>query len=454
MVLVMLRMHQPVTIIGGGLAGCEAALQLSAHGIAVELWEQRLGPAPADGAWTPAHTGSDLAELVCSNSLKSTDPIRAQGLLKEELRQLGCRLLPIADSAALPGGAALAVDRERFAQAVTEAVRSQPSITLIAQPFSGLQARLARADAGPAIIASGPLTSGALWAELSALVGSGGSYFFDATSPVLDAASIDRGTVFAQSRYGKGAGDDYLNCPCDQDEYLALREALLTADVYPLSAGDDYKLFEGCLPIEELALRGENTMRFGPLKPKGLDDPRTGRWPHAVVQLRWENTLHSALSLVGFQTRLRQGEQERVFRMIPGLHAAKFLRYGRMHRNSYLDAPRVLLPTLQLTGHPQVFIAGQLTGLEGYMSAIATGLWAANNVARTLRGVAPQTPPEGSCLGAMLRFMTHPGHRDYTPMAFQFGMHTWLPERIPKGEKRALLRQRAEEAWPVMREWL
>ncbi len=445
---------ETITIIGGGLAGSEAALQLSARGIAVELWEQRLAPAPEGGAWTPAHTGGDLAELVCSNSLKCADPIRAQGLLKEELRYLDCRLLPIADSCALPGGAALVVDRERFAQAVTAAVKAQPNITLIPQPFCGLAQRLAQPDAGPLILATGPLTSGALWDELSALVGNGGSYFFDATSPVLDAASVDRSVVFAQSRYDKGGGDDYLNCPFDKDEYLAFREALTGADVYPLHGGDDYKLFEGCLPIEELGARGENTMRFGPLKPKGLTDPRTGRWPYAAVQLRWENTLQSAVSLVGFQTRLRFGEQERVFRLIPGLGQARFLRYGRMHRNSYLDAPRVLAPTLQLLQHPRLFIAGQLTGLEGYMSAIATGLWAAVNVARELRGDVPQVPPEGSCLGAMLRYMTNLEHKDYAPTAFQYGMHTWLEERMRKGEKQALLQQRAREAWPVMRQWL
>lgn len=454
MVLVMSTMEQVVTIIGGGLAGSEAALQLAARDIRVELWEQRLAQAPEGAPWTPAHTGDQLAELVCSNSLKGTDPSRAQGLLKEELRQLDCRLLPIADSCALPGGAALVVDRERFAQSVTAAVKAQANITLIPRSFSGLAERLGRPDAGPIILATGPLTSGALWSELSALVGSGGSYFFDATSPVLDAASIDRDVVFAQSRYDKGGGDDYLNCPVDKDEYLAFREALTGADVYPLHGGDDYRLFEGCLPIEELAARGEHTMRFGPLKPKGLTDPRTGRWPYAAVQLRWENTLHSAVSLVGFQTRLRFGEQERVFRLIPGLGQARFLRYGRMHRNSYLDAPRVLAPTLQLLQHPRLFIAGQLTGLEGYMSAIATGLWAAVNAARELRGEAPQVPLEGSCLGAMLRYMTNAEHKDYAPTAFQFGMHTWLPEQLRKGAKLELIRRRAEAAWPVLRDWL
>jgi methylenetetrahydrofolate--tRNA-(uracil-5-)-methyltransferase len=444
-------LYKTITVIGGGLAGCEAALQLCARGIAVELWEQRLAPPVADSPWTPAHTSDQLAELVCSNSLKSIDPVRAQGLLKEELRLLGCHLLPLADQCALPGGAALCVDRERFAQAVTAEIKSQPGITLIAQPFSGLAERLAHSDTGPIIVASGPLTSDALWAELSALVGSGGGYFFDATSPVIDATTVDREIVFAQSRYDKGDGDDYLNCPFVKEEYQAFQQALLSADVYPLHGGEDYRLFEGCLPIEELAARGEDTMRFGPLKPKGLTDPRTGRWPYAAVQLRWEDALESAVSLVGFQTRLRFSEQERVLRMIPGLSRAKFLRYGRMHRNSYLDAPRVMLPTLQLQRQPSALIAGQLTGLEGYMAAIATGLWAGLNAARIVRGLEPAVPPEGGCLGAMLRYMTNPGHVDYAPTAFQFGMHTWLPGRLRKDEKQALIHSRATEAWAQMR---
>jgi methylenetetrahydrofolate--tRNA-(uracil-5-)-methyltransferase len=433
-----------VAVIGGGLAGSEAALQLAARGVDVELWEQRLAPPAGGQPWTPAHSTSLLAELVCSNSLKSMDPARAPGLLKEELRLLGSHLLAVASRHALLGGAALVVDREHFAAAVTDRVQSEPRITLIPERFSGLAGWPAER---PLVIATGPLTSGALWQELSALVDSGGSHFFDATSPVIDASTVDMAAVFSQSRYDKGGGGDYLNCSFDPEQYAAFREALLAAEVYPLHGGEDYRLFEGCLPIEELAARGVDTMRFGPLKPKGLRDPRSGRMPYAAAQLRWEDALQSAVSLVGFQTRLRFGEQERVFRLIPGLAEARFLRFGRMHRNSYLDAPRVLLPTLQLNAAPRVLVAGQLTGLEGYVSAITTGLWAGINAARLAGGDPPLVPPEGSCLGAMLRYMTNPAHVDYAPAAFQFGMLTWLPEGMRKGPKQALIRERAEAAW-------
>lgn len=431
-----------VSIIGGGLSGSEAALQLAARGVSVELWEQR----PARE--TEAHTSANLAELVCSNSFKSTDPKRAQGLLKEELAVLGCRLLDIARQHTVPGGAALCVDRERFGAAVTRVIEAEPLITLRREPCDDLPAIIAHG--GIVIVATGPLTDSALWQQLSALVGDGGSYFYDATAPVIDAPSIDESVVFAQSRYDKGGGADYLNCPFNKGEFLAFREALTSAQQYPLSPGDDYRLFEGCLPIEELAQRGVDTMRFGPLKPKGLTDPRTGRMPYAAVQLRWEDSLRRALSLVGFQTRLRFVEQERVFSKIPGLAGAKFMRFGRMHRNSYLDAPRVLEPTLQLKAQPQVLIAGQLTGLEGYKSAIATGLWAGINAARLAAGEGALVAPETSCLGAMLRYMVSPAHKDYAPTAFQFGMLTWLPERIRKQQKQELIRTKAEEAWAEM----
>jgi methylenetetrahydrofolate--tRNA-(uracil-5-)-methyltransferase len=442
-------MHGAVTIIGGGLAGCEAALQLSARGIAVELWEQRLAPAPPEG-WTAVHTTNMLGELVCSNSLKSTDPQRAAGLLKEELRLLGSRLLALAEQCSIPGGAALTVDRSAFAAAVTAEIKSQPLITLQAAPFAAL-AELA-ASGAVAIVASGPLTSGGLWQQLSALAGSGGSYFYDATAPIIAADSVDLSQVFAQSRYDKGGGADYLNCPFEAAQFAAFREALLSADTTPLHGGDDYRLFEGCLPIEALAARGEDALRFGPLKPKGLCDPRTGAMPYAVVQLRWENALRDALGLVGFQTRLRTGEQERVFRLIPGLSSARFLRHGRMHRNSYLDAPRVLLPTLQLQSAPAVLVAGQLTGLEGYVSAIATGLWAGVNAARLAGGSEPAPAPQGSCLGAMLGYMANPSHKDYAPTAFQFGMLDWLPQRQRRSERDNMIRRRAEAAWKEMLE--
>ncbi|MCB1219381.1 MAG: methylenetetrahydrofolate--tRNA-(uracil(54)-C(5))-methyltransferase (FADH(2)-oxidizing) TrmFO [Planctomycetales bacterium] len=432
----------PPLIIGGGLSGCEAALQLSARGIASELWEMR------PTVMTEAHVSEGLAELVCSNSFKSEDPVRAQGLLKLELDSLGCKLLQIARECRLPGGAALVLDREQFSAKVTETIEADPLVTLRRERFEELQAQLATGRL--VIMATGPLTSDGLWQQLSELLGDGGCYFYDATSPVISTKGINHDVVFSQSRYDKGGGDDYLNCPFEKDEYEAFRAALLAAEVYPINAADKYLLFEGCLPIEELANRGEGTMRHGCLKPKGLVDPRTGRMPYAAVQLRWEDAFQNAMSLVGFQTRLRFGEQDRVFAMIPGLEQVKIMRYGRMHRNSYVEAPKVMLPTLQVREHPNLIITGQLTGLEGYMSAISTGLLAGINASRLLSGNDPQVPPEKSCLGAMMQFMVNPGHKEYRPTAFQYGMLKWLPEKIRRDRKADLIRTEAEAAWTAM----
>jgi len=444
----MLALTPEIVIVGGGLAGSEAALQLAARGLAVELWEQRSAPDAEGHFSTPAHCSADLAELVCSNSFKSTDPERAPGLLKEELGHLGCQLLQIAAEYQIPGGAALVVDREQFAAAVTRRVESEPLITLRREHYPRLPDDLAAGKL--VLVASGPLTSDALWEQLASVIGTQQLYFYDATSPVLEAGSVDMEVAFALSRYGKGDGEDYINCPFDREQYIAFREALLAAEVYPLHGGDSYKLFEGCLPIEELAARGEDTMRFGPLKPRGLTDPRTGREPYAAVQLRWEDAFRHALGLVGFQTRLRFGEQQRVFSLIPGLQNAKFMRYGRMHRNCYVEAPKVMLPTLQVQGRPNLLLAGQITGLEGYLSGVATGLWAGLNLARMTAGQEATAPPETSCLGSMLRFMTNPAHKKYAPTGFQFGMLGWLPERIRPREKSALIRRKAEEAWAEM----
>ncbi len=432
----------PPLIIGGGLSGCEAALQLAARGIASEIWEQR----PTFG--TEAHVSEGLAELVCSNSFKSEDPVRAQGLLKLELDQLGCRLLQIARECRLPGGAALVLDREQFSAKVTDAIEASPLITLKRERFENLQAELATGRL--VILATGPLTSDGLWQQLSELLGDGGCYFYDATSPVISTKGINRDIVFSQSRYDKGGGDDYLNCPFEKEEYEAFRAALLAGEVYPINAADKYLLFEGCLPIEELANRGEGTMRHGCLKPKGLVDPRTGRMPYAAVQLRWEDAFQSAMSLVGFQTRLRFGEQDRIFGMIPGLEKVKIMRYGRMHRNSYVEAPKVMLPTLQVREHPNLLITGQLTGLEGYMSAISTGLLAGINASKLLAGEVATVPPEKSCLGAMILFMVNPGHKAYRPTAFQYGMLKWLPEKIRRDRKAELIRTEAEAAWELL----
>ncbi|MDQ3023557.1 MAG: methylenetetrahydrofolate--tRNA-(uracil(54)-C(5))-methyltransferase (FADH(2)-oxidizing) TrmFO [bacterium] len=441
-------MNWPITIVGGGLSGSEAALQLAARGIAVELWEQRSEPDAECNYSTPAHATASLAELVCSNSFKSTDPERAPGLLKEELRHLGCHLLEIADRFQIPGGAALVVDREAFSAEVTRVVEGNPLITLRREHYALLHEELA--EGRIVLLATGPLTSDSLWEQLSEIVGGERMYFYDATSPILEAGTVDMDVAFALSRYGKGGGEDYINCPFDREQYTAFREALLGAEVYPVHGGDSYKLFEGCLPIEELAARGEDTMRYGPLKPRGLTDPRTGREPYAAVQLRWEDAFKSAMGLVGFQTRLRFGEQQRVFGMIPGLAGVKFIRYGRMHRNCYVEAPKVMLPTLQVQDQPRLLLAGQITGLEGYLSAVATGVWAGRNIARMVNSLPAEVPPETSCLGSMLRFMTNTAHKKYAPTGFQFGMLKWLPERIKPREKSALIRRKAEESWAEM----
>jgi methylenetetrahydrofolate--tRNA-(uracil-5-)-methyltransferase len=441
-------MTHPVIIVGGGLAGSEAALQLASRGIPVDLWEMRSEPGEDSHYSTPAHTTPWLAELVCSNSLKSTDPDRAPGLLKNELRALGCKLLQFADRCQIPGGAALVIDRDRFSRMVTTAVEEHPLIELRRERYEQLPDDV---TAGRIVLlASGPLTSEGLWNQLSELIGAEKLYFYDATSPIIAADSLNYDVVYSLSRYGKGDGDDYINCPMDREQYSAFREALLTADVYPLHGGDSYKLFEGCLPIEELARRGQDTMRYGPLKPRGLPDPKTGQEPHAVVQLRWEDALREAVSFVGFQTRLRFGEQQRVFALIPGLEEARYIRYGRMHRNCYVEAPKVMQPTLQLNAAPNVLLAGQITGLEGYLAGIATGLWAARNIELLARGEEATVAPEHSCIGSMLRFMANPAHKKYAPTSFQFDMLKWLPERIKKDAKRELIVRRAEESWREM----
>ena len=421
------------TVVGGGLAGCEAAWALASAGIEVTLVEMR----PLTS--TPAHHTDLLAELVCSNSFKSTDTGNAHGLLKAELRLLGSLLLRCADESRVPGGAALAVDRTVFATRATELVRSHPLVRLVREEATALPE--------PGIVATGPLTSDALAAALAARLGGEALAFYDAIAPIVGADSLDRSRLFAASRYGKGEGDDYLNAPFTQTEYEAFVTALTAADRY---AGHDFEgvpYFEGCLPVEEMAARGRESLRFGPMKPVGLADPATGRAPHAVVQLRREDVAAQMWNLVGFQTRLRTGEQQRVFRTIPGLEAAEFLRFGSIHRNSYLNSPAHLTPSLALRDAPTTLVAGQLTGVEGYTESLATGLLAGINLSRLLRGLAPALPPPTTMLGALLAYLRDADPGRFQPMNANFGLLPALePRERDRAKQKARLAARALEA--------
>jgi methylenetetrahydrofolate--tRNA-(uracil-5-)-methyltransferase len=402
--------HPGVTVIGGGLAGTEAAFQLGVRGIPVRLLEMR--PAFA----SPAHHGADLGELVCSNSLKSDDPHTAAGMLKRELEALGSVVLSRARRHAVAAGGALAVDREAFSASLTRAVAALPCVEVVRD-------RATELPAGEVIIATGPLTDPALEPALTRLLGSDRLAFFDAAAPVVDAADIDLGVCFPQSRYDKGAGPDYLNCPLDRDTYERLVEALLSADRVQAKDFESRDLFHACMPVEEIARRGRDALRFGPMKPVGLTDPATGARPHAVVQLRAENRAGTAYNLVGFQTNLTFPEQRRVFAMVPGLARATFLRYGVMHRNTFIDAPRLLRSDLALRDESRVRVAGQLSGTEGYLEAAASGLVAALGV---IRSAGPSSAllslPAETALGALLAYATDPDTRPYQPMHVNFGI--------------------------------
>lgn len=441
-------MSESVRIIGGGLAGCEAAWQLAERGVRVTVHEMR----PVRG--TPAHQTDRLAELVCSNTFKSTDVTNAHGLLKAEMRQLGSMVLEAADEARVPGGTALAVDRDVFAAAVTRRIASHPRITVERGEVTSLPS--------PGIIATGPLTSDALAAVIRERVGADALAFYDAIAPIVSGESVDLGVAFRASRYGKetmeGASDGdapgaYLNCPFTREEYEAFIEALITADQYEGHDFDETSMsyFEGCLPIEVMARRGVDVLRFGPLKPVGLEDPRTGRRPYAVAQLRMEDRAGQMWNLVGFQTRLRTGEQQRVLRMIPGLGSAELLRYGSIHRNSYVNAPAVLTPHLSLRDDPLVLFAGQITGVEGYTESCATGLVAGRNLARLLAGEAPIVPPPTTMLGALYRYLREADPQHFQPMNANFGLLDALPAVVrDKRRKREMFASRALavlEAW-------
>ena len=420
-------MPHPITIIGGGLAGTEAAWQAAARGIPVRLYEMR----PATP--TPAHQTGHLAELVCSNSLKSEQVHSAPWLLKEELRSLDSLLMRIAGTCSVPGGQALVVDRERFSAGITEALLGHPRITLLREEVRELP------PSGITIVASGPLTSDSLAASIQQVTGRGRLFFYDSISPIVDGETLNREVAFPASRYGKG-GQDYWNCPFNREEYDRFYEALVGADSYPLHKFEDGRFFEACLPIEELARRGRDTLRFGPMKPVGLTDPRTGRRPWAVVQLRAENLRADSFNLVGFQNHLRFGEQARILRLIPGLENAAFLRYGQIHRNTYINAPELLDERLALRAHPEIFFAGQISGVEGYVESIATGLLAGMAAAAAATDAAYTAPARETALGSLLHYITHSDPKNYQPANITFDL---LPP-LGKAERDRAVR-RAEQ---------
>jgi methylenetetrahydrofolate--tRNA-(uracil-5-)-methyltransferase len=424
-------MTERVTIVGGGLAGSEAAWQLARRGVSVDLFEMR----PVQK--TPVHQTGDLAELVCSNSLRGNALDQAAGLLKEEMRRMGSLIIRVADEVRVPAGSALAVDRGLFARKVTEAVTALPQVTLH-------RAETPRLPDGPVVIvATGPLTSDALAAESAAFVGQTHLYFYDAVSPVVDAETIDFSRTFRASRYGKG-GDDYVNCPLDEAEYDAFYRALTTAECAELHAFDHEFFFEGCLPVEVIASRGRDTLLFGPMKPVGLVDPRTGRRPFAVVQLRQDNLAASHFSVVGFQTQLKWGEQKRVFQMIPGLAQAEFVRMGMIHRNTYVNAPSTLEPTFETRRRSGLFFAGQMSGVEGYVESAASGLLAGVGAAFRARGEEPVAFPEETALGALGRYIARSDPKHYQPTNIAFGLLPELAQRVrDKARRRMAMSERA-----------
>lgn len=420
-----------VRVIGGGLAGCEAALQLASAGAEVELWEMR------PRVSTPAHKTGNLAELVCSNSFKGLALTSAHGLFKAELKRMGSRLIALAEGARVPAGESLAIDREAFSAAVEGAIAAHPRIRLVREEAVDLD------PSRPTLVATGPLSSDRLTQALFSLIGTERLYFFDSIAPVVELDSLDLEQVFAKNRWDKGQEPDFLNCPLDKETYFAFVEALRQADTVEPKPFEKGQLFEGCLPVEEMARRGTETLRYGPMRPIGLRDPRTGKTPFAVIQLRAENRQRSLYNLVGFQTRLKWGTQKAIFSMVPALKDAAYARFGAMHRNTFLNAPQVLEPSLRIKG-TRIFCAGQLTGAEGYTEAIGTGLYAASQMLADLRGESLAWP-EATCLGALTRHLTDP-NPDYQPMNFNFGL---LPraETAHKKDRKAAQIAACQAAW-------
>ena len=433
-----------IRIIGAGLAGTEAAWQCARRGIPVELYEMR----PV--RQTLAHQTAQFAELVCSNSLKSDSENTAPWLLKEEMRRAGSLLMEIARQTAVPAGHALAVDRDRFSEAVTAAIEREPLIRVVREEVT----RIDETD-GITLIASGPLTSDALAAEIGRLSGSEQLYFYDSISPIVEADSIDRERVYMAARYDKGTAD-YINCPMTQEEYDRFLDALLEAQSVEAKDWEKLNYFEGCLPIEEIARRGRDTLRFGPMKPVGLRDPKTGKTPYAVVQLRQENLRADSYNLVGFQNHLKFGEQARVLRLIPGLENAKFLRYGQIHRNTYINGPTLLRETLQMKQHPNVLFAGQISGVEGYVESIATGLLAGVQVACVATGAETMAPPRATAFGALVNYICHAESKSFQPANITFDLLLPLNEEIRRRVRDKKLRHKmvCERALEELEGWM
>jgi methylenetetrahydrofolate--tRNA-(uracil-5-)-methyltransferase len=414
-----------INVIGGGLAGAEAAWQAASAGARVKLYEMR----PV--RQTPAHHTDKLAEIVCSNSLKSDEPGSASHLLKEELRRGDSLVMRAAARARVPAGAALAVDRQQFAEYITSEIEAHPSIEVVREEVTSLK------TAEVTIVATGPLTSDSLTEEIIRLTGDDQLYFYDAIAPIIAADSIDRTIAFKAARYGKG-GDDYLNCPLNEEEYGLFYRELTSANSVPLQRFEETRWFEACLPIEELARRGVDTLRYGPMKPVGLVDPRTGLQPFAAVQLRQENLMADAYSMVGFQNHLRYGEQARVLRLIPGLARAEFLQFGQIHRNTYVNGPRVLQPTMQMRAHPNILFAGQITGVEGYVESVAMGWLAGRNAARLVQGEELLIAPRATAIGALAQYVSSAEKKNYQPVNITFA----LLEPLSPEQARSVRRKR------------
>ena len=429
-----------IEIIGGGLAGCEAAWQAARRGVRVSLYDMK------PERFSPAHESPLLAELVCSNSLRARDTANAVGLLKEEMLRLDSLVITAALATQVPAGRALAVDRTAFASHITKALAAHPLIEIIRKEIKELPV----ATTEPVILATGPLTSETMAASLAAFTGEAGLSFYDAIAPIVAGDSLDYAIIYQKSRYDDGPGD-YLNCPLTKDEYYNFINELRGGQYVPLRDFEEAKYFEGCLPIEVLCARGDNTLRFGPMKPVGLAGPKTGREPYAVVQLRREDQDGGSYNLVGFQTKLTYGEQQRIFRLIPGLAKAEFLRLGSIHRNTFICAPKILLPSLQTKHRPSLFIAGQLAGVEGYVESAAMGLLAGINAARLAQSLTPVTPPPETALGALIRHLTESDPAHFQPSNVTFGL--FPPWEDGKMGKKLRGQRRAERALVKLEEW-
>jgi methylenetetrahydrofolate--tRNA-(uracil-5-)-methyltransferase len=422
-------MGSGITIIGGGLAGCEAAWQAASRGVSVTLYEMK------PHRFSPAHVSPDLAELVCSNSLRSNSLENAVGLLKEELRRLGSLLMAAGEATRVPAGDALAVDRQAFASLITSRLEKREGLKIAREEVATIP------DEGIVIVASGPLTSPALEETIRKMAGEEHLYFYDAIAPILDGDTLDMGVIFRASRYGEGS--DYLNCPMNPEEYFRFVEELGKGEKVPYREFEKPVHFEGCLPIEEMAERGRETLAYGPMKPVGLKNPRTGRTPYAVVQLRHEDSRGSAYNLVGFQTKLKWREQERIFRMIPGLEKARFLRFGSLHRNTFIHSPTLLEKTLQFKKDPRIFFAGQITGVEGYVESTAMGLLAGINAARMAKEEPLIIPPPTTAIGSLVHYITAPEVKHFQPMNVNFGLFPPLEGRLRGRDKKKAMGERA-----------